>query len=97
MKTKTQENWFCEFLGYSPEAKILEYLFEIKEKAFTFNDIVKEISVNRKRAYEILRFFLDEGFIKEVEKIKNIQFYKLNIRKPEIKSLQQFFDRVFHH
>ena len=97
MKTSSKGNLFCEFLGYSPEAKIVEYLFEIKERAFTFNDIVKEINVNRKRAYEILRFLLEEGFIKEVEKIKNIQFYKLNLRCPEVKSLKHFFDKVFHH
>lgn len=97
MNTKSHENLFCQFLGYSPEAKIIEYLFEIKDKMFTFNDIVKAINVNRQRAYEILHFLLDEGFIREVDNIKNIHFYKLNLRCPEVKSLQQFFDKVFHH
>lgn len=95
MKTSTQGTLFCELLGYSPEAKIMEYLLEFPTKHFTFNDIVKEINVNRKRAYEILHYLLEEGFIKEVEKIKNIQFYALNPRKPEIKCLTQFFRKLF--
>ena len=96
MQESSTGNLFCEFLGYSPETKILEYLFEIKSTRFTFNDIVTAIHVNRKRAYEILHFLLEEGFIKKVEKIKSIQFYQLNIRCSEVKCLQQFFDKVIH-
>ncbi len=94
MHKAIQQNIFCELLGYSPEAKIMEFLLEFPSKHFTFNDIVKEINVNRKRAYEILHYLLDEGFIKEVEKIKNIQFYALNVRKPEIKCLNAFFHKL---
>ena len=95
MKTYSQ-NLFCEFLGHSPETKIMEHLFVIKGAEFTFNDIVTAIHVNRKRAYEILHFLLDEGFIKEAQKIKNITFYQLNLRNPEVKSLKHFFDRVIY-
>ena len=90
----SSENLFCQFFGYSPEVKIIDSLLEFPTRHFTFNDIVKEINVNRKRAYEILHYLLDEGFIKEVEKIKNIQFYQLNVRKPEIKCLDAFFQKL---
>ena len=90
----SSENLFCQFFGYSPEVKIIDSLLEFPTRHFTFNDIVKEINVNRKRAYEILHYLLDEGFIKEVEKIKNIQFYVLNVRKPEIKCLDAFFKKL---
>ncbi len=93
MKTQSR-NLFCQVMGYSPEAKIMEFLLEFPSKHFTFNDIVKEINVNRQRAYEILRFLLEENFIKKVEKIKNIQFYSLNIRKAEIKCLSSFFKKL---
>ncbi|MBS3162954.1 hypothetical protein J4467_03435 [Candidatus Woesearchaeota archaeon] len=93
MKTKTHTT-FCEFLGHSPEAKIMEYLFRIKDKMFTFNDIVTAIDVNRQRAYEVLRFLLGKNFIKEVETIKNIHFYKLNLKCTEVKSLKAFFEKV---
>lgn len=90
----SSENLFCQFFGYSPETKIIESLLEFPTRHFTFNDIVKEINVNRKRAYEVLHYLLDEGFIKEVEKIKHIQFYALNVRKPEIKCLDAFFQKL---
>lgn len=94
MHKSAQNNIFFELLGCSPEAKIMESLLEFPLRHFTFNDVVKEINVNRKRAYEILHYLLDEGFIKEVEKIKNIQFYALNVRKPEIKCLEAFFQKL---
>ena len=93
MKTKTH-TLFCEFLGNSPEIKIMEYLFRIKDKMFTFNDIVSAIHVNRQRAYEVLRFLLGKNFIQEVEMIKNINFYKLNLKCPEVKSLKKFFEKM---
>ncbi|MDP3727831.1 MAG: hypothetical protein Q8R18_00085 [bacterium] len=94
MHKSSTQNVFCELLGYSPETKIMESLLELPRRHFTFNDVVKEINVNRKRAYEILHYLLDENFIKEVEKIKNIQFYALNVRKPEIKCLEAFFQKL---
>lgn len=85
---------FCEFFGYSPESKILEYLLELRDNKFTFNDIVNAIGLNRKRAYEILKNYLEKGIISHSDKVKHIQFYALNKNKEENKLLIKLFDKV---
>lgn len=85
---------FCDIFGYSPESKILEYLLEVREEKLTFNDIVNAIGVNRKRAYEILKFYLKSNIIEKSDKIKQIQFYKLNVKNQQVKTLMKLFDNI---
>lgn len=88
---KKDKTIFCDFFGYSPESKILEYLMEFGEIGFTFNDVVTSVGLNRQRAYIILRRLLVKGIIRKGKKVKNSQLYKLNRRKAEVKHLEAIF------
>lgn len=93
-KLETDKTIFCNIFGYSPESKILEYLMEVRNNKFTFNDIVRAVGLNRKRAYEILRYYLEVKIIEKSDKIKHIQFYNINNKKEEIKLLIKIFDKI---
>ncbi len=93
-KLKRDKTKFCDLIGYSPESKIIEYLLEIREMDFTFNDIVTVIGVNRKRAYQILGLHLKQGIVEKSRKIKYIQFYKLNRKDKNVKNLVKLFDGI---
>ena len=93
-KLQKDRTIFCEFLGYSPETKILELLLEGRENEYTFNDIVNALGVNRKRAYEILNMYLKVGIVKESNRVKHITFYRLNKNEMEVKTLIKLFDTL---
>lgn len=93
-KLKRDKTILCDLIGYSPESKIIEYLLEIREHEFTFNDIVTALSLNRKRAYEILRLRLKQGIVEKSKKVKHIQFYKLNRKNQIVKILIKLFDSL---
>ena len=92
LKLKKDKTIFCDFLGYSPESKILEYMLEVRELDFTFNDIVLGIGVNRKRAYAILKSHLKNKVLIPSRQVKHIKFYKLNVKNPRIKILTKLFN-----
>ncbi|MBI4159301.1 hypothetical protein HY500_03520 [Candidatus Woesearchaeota archaeon] len=94
MLLQKDKTLFCDLLGYSPESKIVEYLLEIREDRFTFNDVVIAVGLNRKRAYAILRNHLKIGLIEKGEKVKQIQFHKLNKKDERVKLLSKLFDKI---
>ena len=95
-KMEKDRTLFRNIFGYNPESKILEHLLELNENTFTFNDVVNAIGINRKRAYEILKLYLKLNIIERADKIKQIQFYKFNIKKQEVKLLIQIFNKIIN-
>ena len=84
---------FREIFGYSIKVKMLEWML-IWRMDLTFNDVLKGAGVNRTNGYKALDNFLDNGIIKESKKVKNIQFYQLNMKNPVVKELIVIFDTI---
>lgn len=81
-------------VGCSPEVKVLEWLCECPDGIFTFNDVVLSVGLNRKRAYSFLKDYLAWGLLVKDVKVKQIQFYRLNVGSSGVGSLLEFFEEV---
>ena len=94
VKLGRDRTYFCDFIGYSTESKILEYLLELRDIEFTFNDIITALSISRQKAYQILNYLFKEEIIIKSRKVKHISFYKLNTKNKQIKIMIQLFDSI---
>jgi hypothetical protein len=83
---------FRNLIGTSIESRILEYLMETREQSFSFNDITKNVGLNRKRAYSILKLYSEERIIIPKVQVKHITLYKLNLKDSRVKLLIKLFN-----
>ncbi len=85
---------FKDLLGYGIEIKILELFVEGVNMEYTFNDVINIVKVNRKRGYELLRFYSYLGIIKKGTKFKHIQTYTLHKHNKISKSLLSLYKSI---
>lgn len=96
MKGETDKTLFCDYLGYTPNTKILELLIEGRNEEYTFNQIIQILGVNKQIAYRVLKFYLAKKFIVKSKKVRHIQLYKLNKQDKKVRSMINLFDRLLN-
>ena len=85
---------FLEFIGKNIKTKIFHVLLIGREEEYTLNDIIRSAKVNRHSAYIILNDMVNKEIIIPSMRIKNYQFYKLNVKIEEVKLLIKLFDKL---
>ena len=86
-----KETLFREIVGTSTKSKILEWFLEGRELKYTINDVVKGTGVNRQNAYRYIKKLTELTILVKHKKVKNITFYKLNMRHPIVRRLNYLF------
>jgi len=76
---------FCETYGNTIQNRILEYVLENQDIDFAIGDMAKELEISKPKAYEVIKYFLEKGYIEKSRVVSNTQLYKLNKENKRVK------------
>jgi len=69
---------FCETYGDTINNRILEYVLENQDIDFAVGDMVKELKISKPKAYEVIKYFKEKGYLNKSRIVGKTQLYILN-------------------
>ncbi len=85
----TEKSIFIEFIGDSPQTRILDYLMTEREFDFSKTDMARNAGVGRATLYRLWAKLIEKSIIVPTRKIGKSQLYKLNKDNPKIQILMK--------
>lgn len=76
---------FCETYGKTISNRILEYLMENENLDFAVGDMAKELGISKPKAYEVIKYFEEKGYVKKSRIVGKTQLYILNKENARVK------------
>jgi len=69
---------FCKTYGDTIHNRILEYMLENQDLDFAVGDMAKELGISKPKAYEVIKYFEQKGYVEKSRIVGKTQLYKLN-------------------
>lgn len=76
---------FCETYGDTINNRILEYMLINQYIDFAVGDMAKELEISKPKAYEVIRYFEEKGYVKRSRMVGRTQLYLLNKENKRVK------------
>src|SRR3990172_7536251 len=76
---------FCGTYGNTIHNRILEYVLENQDIDFAIGDMAKELGISKPKAYEVIKYFEEKGYIGKSRLVGKTQMYKLNKENKRVK------------
>ncbi|MBI2499564.1 hypothetical protein HYV88_04960 [Candidatus Woesearchaeota archaeon] len=85
---------FVEIFGITPKNRIIEFFLEMRELDFSIGDVANETGLSRATTYNTAKELIKNKIILPTRKLRGIQLYRLNLKKPEVQVLIRAFNEV---
>jgi len=87
MKAKQNKSLFLEYLGDTPQLRVLDFLIGDHFFDFPITKIARESNVSYNSLKVFMPQFVKAGIITKTRRIGKSDYYQLNIENPFIKNL----------
>lgn len=91
METKSL---FIEFMGDSPNVRVMDYLLTIGELDFSITDIAENAGIGRATLYRIWESLIKYDVIIHTRDIGKAKLFKLNTENKKIQKLKEIYDML---
>jgi len=89
-----ERSLFIEFMGDSPQIRVLDYLITEREIDFSITDIAENAGIGRATLYRLWDDLIKNKIIMHTRDIGKAKLFKLNTASPKIKKLIEIYDML---
>ena len=85
---------FIEFMGDSPQIRVLDYLLTERELDFSITDMAQNAGIGRATLYRIWNNLIKNKIIIPTRTIGKAKLFKLNTENVKIQKLMEIYDML---
>ncbi|MBI5881218.1 hypothetical protein HZB90_03745 [archaeon] len=89
-----ERSLFIEFMGDSPQIRVLDYLITEREIDFSITDIAENAGIGRATLYRLWDDLIKNKILIHTRDIGKAKLFKLNTSSPKIKKLIEIYDML---
>jgi len=89
-----ERSLFIEFMGDSPQIRVLDYLITEREIDFSITDIAENAGIGRATLYRLWDDLIKNKILLHTRDIGKAKLFKLNTANSKIKKLIEIYDML---